>query len=317
MVQELQNLRAQVAGRTLPTPAATLPAGQATLLQTSVPAAAQVGTRPTASTSTLPATLFPTAPSSGPSSASEPKESAPVAAPASHVAAASRPPQAFGPVPRIVLDHREQPGGVARHLHELGTDIEARQLDVGDFVLSDRVVVERKTGDDFVASLVDGRLFEQLRALKAYPRPLIVIEGDRLYGARNVSPEAIAGALASIAIDHGIGVLQTKDALETARLLHAVAKREQHREQRKIALRPGKPLADEDRQLFLLAGLPGVSDVLARRLLDRFGTVAAVFAAPVRSLAEVDGIGPAKASEMRRILDLAAPTHIQHARGSP
>jgi ERCC4-type nuclease len=211
----------------------------------------------------------------------------------------------LGSGPRIVIDHREQPGGVARHLHQLGAQLEPRQLEVGDYVLSDRVVVERKSAEDFLQSLIDGRLFDQLKALKSYPRPFVVIEGDGLYNAgRGLSPEAIAGAVASIAVDHGIPILQTRDALETARFLAGVAKREQQRDNRKIALRPGKPLADEDRQLFLIAGLPGVSDVLARRLLDRFGSVAGVFAAPVRDLAAVEALGPQKASEIRRVLDL-------------
>jgi Fanconi anemia group M protein len=214
------------------------------------------------------------------------------------------PKAALGAGPKVVLDHRETAGGVARHLHDLGASLEPRQLDVGDFVLSDRVAVERKTTADFVDSLVDGRLFDQLRQLKAYPRPFLLLEGDSLYGHRNVSAEAIVGAVASIVVEYGIPVLQTKDPLDTARFLVAVAKREQQRDNRRIAVRAGKPMEDAERQVFLLGGLPGVSDVLARRLLDRFGSVAAVLAAPVRDLAEVDGIGPGKASEIRRILDL-------------
>jgi Fanconi anemia group M protein len=223
--------------------------------------------------------------------------------------AAPEPPAAvpLGSGPKVILDHREGAGGVARHLHELGAQLEPRQLDVGDFVLSDRVAVERKTSADFVDSLVDGRLFDQLKALKAYPRPFLLLEGESLYGHRNVSAEAILGAVAAVAVDLGIPVLQTKDALDTARFLVAVAKREQQRENRKLAVRHGKPLSDAERQLFLLCGLPGVSDVLARRLLAAFGSVAAVFSASTVELAAVEGVGPAKASEIRRILDAPAP----------
>jgi Fanconi anemia group M protein len=210
----------------------------------------------------------------------------------------------LGAGPKVVLDHRETAGGVARHLHDLGASLEPRQLEVGDFVLSDRVAVERKTTADFVDSLVDGRLFDQLRQLKAYPRPFLLLEGESLSGHRNVSAEAVAGAVASIVVEYGIPVLQTKDPLETARFLVAVAKREQQRDNRRIAVRAGKPMEDPERQVFLLGGLPGVSDTLARRLLDRFGSVAAVLAASVSDLAEVDGIGGGKASEIRRILDL-------------
>ncbi|MEA3190423.1 MAG: hypothetical protein QOD77_1005 [Thermoplasmata archaeon] len=214
------------------------------------------------------------------------------------------PKEPAGPAPRVVFDAREQAGGVVKHLAELGCILEGRTLDTGDFVLSDRIVVERKSCADFVDSLVDGRLFEQLRALKAYPRPFLLLEGESLHGHRAVSPEAIFGALAAIVVEHGIPVVSARDPLETARFLHAVAKREQFRDHRKMAVRPAKPAMDDrERQLFLVAGLPGISDTLAERLLARFGSAAAVFAASAAALAEVDGVGPGKASEVRRVLD--------------
>jgi ERCC4-related helicase/ERCC4-type nuclease len=291
MVQELHTLRGQLTGRPGgPALVQPLPKGQATL-----DAARSLAKSPTNPPMT------PNAPMTAP-----PSPSASSAQSADRAAAGADAKIPLGAGPRIVLDHREQAGGVTRHLHALGAQLEARQLDVGDFVLSDRVVVERKTATDFIDSLIDGRLFEQLKALKSYPRPFVVIEGDGLYGVRNLSAEAVAGALAAITVDHGIPVLQTKDALETARFLASVAKREQQREGRKIALRPGKPLTDDERQLFLLGGLPGVSDVLARRLLERFGSVLGVFNASVRELADVEGLGPQKASEIRRLLELEA-----------
>lgn len=207
--------------------------------------------------------------------------------------------------PRIVCDHREQPGGVVRHLHDLGTQIEARALDVGDFVLSDRIAVERKEGKDFVDSLVDGRLFEQVKALQVYPRPLVVLEGE-IYGHRNINPEALSGAIASLTMDMGIVLLQTRDALETARLLHAIAKREQFRESRKLALRPGRAsMSDDERLRHVLAGFPNIDGTLADRLLQRFGTLERVFAADADALAQVDGIGPGKAEGLRRTLESA------------
>jgi Fanconi anemia group M protein len=267
MVRELHNLRGTLAGRPIPALAAT-PAPHV-----SAPAG-------TAGLARGQATLE--------SMAAAPREA----------------PLQLGSGPKIIADNRESAGGVARHLHELGAAVESRQLDVGDFILSDRVAVERKSCADFIDSLVDGRLFDQLKQLKAYPRPFLILEGDSLYGHRNVSAEAILGAVAAVCIDLGIPVLQTKDALDTARFLVAVAKREQQRENRKLAVRHGKPLSDEERQLYLLCGLPGISDILGRRLLDRFGSVGAVLSASTVDLAAVEGVGPSRASEIRRILDL-------------
>jgi ERCC4-related helicase/ERCC4-type nuclease len=273
MVRELQSLRAVVAAREGPRPAAR---PQETASGPLVAAAT-----PSAITPTGQSTLL-----------EVPTPRTVAAAP-------------LGPGPRIVFDLREQQGAVVRHLHELGAQLEGRQLEVADFVLSDRVAVERKSCADFVDSLVDGRLFEQLRTLRAYPRPFLLLEGDSLHGHRNVSVEAVMGALAAVTVDHGIPVLQVREPLDTARFLMAVAKREQGKEQRKLAVRPAKPAMDDaERQVYLLCGLPGISDTLAARLLDRFGSVAAVLAASVAHLAEVDGVGPQKASEIRRILDL-------------
>ncbi len=218
--------------------------------------------------------------------------------------AAQEAPRALMPGPKIVADSREQHGGVAEHLHKLGAQVEARRLDIADYVLSDRVAVERKSTTDFVDSLVDGRLFTQLQELRTYPKAFLVIEGRSLHGHRQVSPEALLGALASIAVDYGIPAIRTEDGLETARFLLAVAKREQTRDKRPIAVRPATPgKSQRDAQRFLIEGLPGVSASRAEALLQAFGSVGAVFAGSEDALAAVDGIGAKTAKEIRRILD--------------
>lgn len=246
--------------------------------------------------------------SSSPSSASDGASGAGVLTPAGsgrEAAADASVPDASGAAtgPVVYYDLREQSGGIVKHLHQLGARLEGRQLDVGDFVLSDRVAVERKTCADFVDSLVDGRLFDQVKQLRAYPRPFLIVEGESLHGHRNVAPEALWAAMSSITVDFGIPLLQTRDGLETARFLFATAKREQERDGRKLALRQAKPLPLDEAQRYLMEGLPGISAVLARRLLQRFGSPAGVFAASATDLAKVDGIGPGKADEIRRILE--------------
>ncbi len=216
----------------------------------------------------------------------------------------------FAPGPKIICDAREQAGGVVKHLSQLGVQVETRTLEVADFILSDRIAIERKTGKDFVDSLVDGRLWEQLKNLKTYPRPYLILEGEGLQGHRNIAPEAIMAALASTTVDFGIPVLQTRDSLETARFLHAVAKREQGRENRALAIRPAPPRSDDDTQLFILAGLPGVSGKRADALLAHFGSVSAVFMASEEALAQVPGIGTKVAADIRAILDRPAPSRI-------
>lgn len=234
----------------------------------------------------------------------QPEPTAPSSVPASTKAAASQTRLGTAkPDVQVVCDAREQAGGVVRHLHEIGIGVVVRPLDIGDFVASDRIVVERKTTADFVDSLLDGRLFDQLRDLQVYPRPVLVIEGESLHGHRNVSPEALYGALASIAVDYGVSVMQTRDPLETARFIAATAKREQKREGRRVAVRPGRAaMTDAQRLRHIVAGFPLVDEARADALLAHFGDLASVLSATEKALAGVDGIGPGIASELRRLL---------------
>lgn len=204
----------------------------------------------------------------------------------------------------IVADHREFNSAVVRELAKAGLVVKPETLEVGDYVLSDRVAVERKEASDFATSLIDGRLFPQAKALRdSYSTGIVVVEGEGLFTARRISEEAIWSALASLATDFHLSVFVTKDAAETARLLASVARREQQKEQRPLAVRAQKgAMSDDERLRFLVEGLPGVSAVLARRLLEAFGTVREIANADVDELRKVEGIGPATAEAIHRIL---------------
>ena len=176
------------------------------------------------------------------------------------------------------MDNREYRSHVVRNLARKGVKIEPQQLDVGDYVLSSRICVERKNVDDFLDSLLDGKLFKQVQRLRdTYPRPMLIIEGEDLFTKRNINHNAIYGSLASISVDYGIPVMTTKDAMETANLLTVVARREQRVEKKPVAIRGDKyQMSLKERQQFLVEGLPNVSAVLAKRLLAHFGSIKAV-----------------------------------------
>lgn len=215
---------------------------------------------------------------------------------------------------KIVADHREIPSGVVDELIKLGVEVEARQLNVGDFILSDRVAVERKSVGDFLQSIVDKRLLSQAKLLhETFERPVLVLEGKGLYSRRAIHPNAIRGSLAALTVDLGIPILPTRNEKETALILAAIARREQVAECREVAVR-GEPkgLTLSENQRFVVEGLPGVSAVLAKRLLEHFGTVENVMRASEKELQQVRGIGREKAREIRKIL-----TSIYETEGPP
>ena len=205
---------------------------------------------------------------------------------------------------KIIADHREIPSGVVYELTQLGVEVEARQLSVGDFILSDRVGIERKSAGDFLQSLVDKRLLDQAKQLgETFERPVLILEGRDLYSRRAIHPNAIRGALAALAVDFKTPILPTRDEKETALILVAIARREQLEESREVPIR-GEPkgLTLPEQQRFVVEGLPGVSAVLAKRLLEYFGTVERVMSASEEELQQVHGIGREKAREIKRVL---------------
>jgi Fanconi anemia group M protein len=206
---------------------------------------------------------------------------------------------------KVVVDHREYRSKVVRNLTANGMYVEPQQLDVGDYVLSSRIGVERKSVDDFLESLIGGKLFRQIAQLRdAYPRPVLILEGENLLTKRNISHKAIFGSLASINVDFGVPVITTKDSAETADLLQVMAKREQKDDKKTVAIREEKTsMSLRERQQFVIEGLPNVSAVLAKRLLDHFGSIRDITNASEEELMEVKGVGKNISSEILELLN--------------
>ncbi len=209
----------------------------------------------------------------------------------------------------IVIDQRELDASIARTLSTMdGVETRLETLEVGDYVLSDRVAVERKTISDFLSTLLDGgdrALFDQAGDLaRHYSRPVLLVEGEGdLYGERNVHPNAIRGALASLAVDFGISVLFTRDESDTAALLETIAKREQVSRDREVSVHgesAAKTLAEQ--QEYVVAAIADIGPVTARSLLEGLESVEAVLTADAETLQSVEGVGEVTAERIREVV---------------
>ena len=80
---------------------------------------------------------------------------------------------------RVQADHSERDAPLLELLRQAGVfDVRMARLTVGDYLINDEVLIERKTLADFAASLVDGRLFPQAaRLARDDHRSLMLIEG--------------------------------------------------------------------------------------------------------------------------------------------
>lgn len=207
-------------------------------------------------------------------------------------------------LPVVFADTREGNSKVIRHLSEMEIDVKVQAMAVGDYQVSDEVVIERKTAKDFVDSIVDKRLFKQARSLmEEFKRPLIILEGDDLYNGM-INPNAIRGSIASIALDFGISIIPTRNAQDTAAMIKRIAIREQSGEKTPIQIRTDKkPVNLWEQQLFIIESLPNIGPVNAKNLLGHFGTVANIINASESQLQEVEGIGKKTAANIRKVVD--------------
>jgi ERCC4-type nuclease len=157
-----------------------------------------------------------------------------------------------------------------------GFDVEIKPLDVCDYVVSDRVGVERKDASDFIGSMKDGRVFSQAKGMaEIYEKPVIILEGamKKALKRSRMKQSSIYGALSSLALDYGINIIPTDDPASTAILLHRMAYREQVKESRTIQLRSvDRSLPMHQQQQYLLSGLPKFGVTLAVVLLNTFET---------------------------------------------
>lgn len=200
----------------------------------------------------------------------------------------------------VFADNREDDELIVL-LEEAGALVKVQSLPVGDFVLSERVVCERKTRNDFEQSIIDGRLFEQARRMReSFECAFVVVEGESF--EERVRREALLGALSALLTDFNVSVFFTRDRKRTAELLFAVAKREQLVEKRELRLLGVKRVFTlAQQQQLVLETLPLVGPKLAKQLLAHFGSVQKVANASVKELLEVEKMGEKKAKIIRKV----------------
>jgi len=204
--------------------------------------------------------------------------------------------------PRIIADHRE-PEQIIKAMENMGAMVEIRQLEVGDFLCSDNVAVERKAREDFEISIIDGRLFKQMQnLLENFSRPVVIVEGES--DREIIRREALMGAYAAVISDFGIPLFFTKDMDETAETIFHLAKHAQFAKPLSLSVfAKRKTLTPSQHQRGVIETLPTVGPKLARALLSRFGSVRAVINATEEELKEVEKLGDKKARIIRALID--------------
>jgi ERCC4-type nuclease len=169
---------------------------------------------------------------------------------------------------RIVVDSRE------RGLAALLPEADVQQLNVGDVIVGDRILFERKTPSDLEGSILDGRWRDQLaRMVKAREeggyRPAVLIEGRIPVGDGG---DRLRSAATGAFVRDGIPCFETDGAVELAAFVRSTAKRvagnEPPSSQRALAKRSSGLMSSPQRvAVAQLSVIPGLSDRTAEALL--------------------------------------------------
>jgi len=202
----------------------------------------------------------------------------------------------------VVADDRERGSPVVDRLRASRRfSLRIRRLPLGDYLVDNRFLFERKTLPDLAVSIASGRLFSQALRLSApdIPRPALILEGTSVDWRRSaMHREAVQGALVTLTLFFGLPVLRARCAEETLAIMTYAAMQSRVAGNRNF-YRPGRrPKGKAALQQRIPQTLPGVGPERAARLLWRFGRVRAVMSAGEDALREVDGIGGTVASRI-------------------
>jgi DNA excision repair protein ERCC-4 len=218
---------------------------------------------------------------------------------------------------RIVVDKREKNSGIPELLKESGIFVDFATLKVGDYIVFNNVVIERKTISDLLSSFYDGRLFIQCSQLvKHFTSPLLIVEGNIIEDLKSESDNSfrsydqkiqlVYDSLITVVLDFKIPLVHTPNIEHTTSFLIAIANKLSRKYSYGPLLRKiRKQTSEQIQQLSVLSSLPGVGGMFAVKMLKEFNTPKRALNASAAELAKIPGFGTVRAQRIRKILDNA------------
>ena len=181
--------------------------------------------------------------------------------------------------PKVIVDFHEKNSLVASELINLGCEIEFKHLHIGDYIAKD-VIIERKTVSDFISSMLNRRLINQLQQMRQVQNKLLIIEDieeQELYSSdkenkekSGINANAIRGMLLSIVLSFQVPIILTKNYEDTASFLAILAKKRE----KEINLNFKKKSRNVKEQIqYIIEGFPGIGPKTAKKLLKEFKTI--------------------------------------------
>lgn len=207
----------------------------------------------------------------------------------------------------ILIDDREKETTykyISQIVGEENCKIE--RLEIGDVVCPEkRVCVERKSIQDFYASVVSQHVFSQCKQMQAnYDTSFVIIAGTyrQLLADPNlfsVNVNVLLGAMASIVSKYKIPVIVTENEKQLCYLVVKII--EKYGESPDLTPIRRLSFNTEDMKVSSLTAIRGVSIEKAKLLMEHFGSIKAICDSQEEKLQEVAGIGPKIAAAVKEV----------------
>jgi len=219
----------------------------------------------------------------------------------------------------LFIDNRERSGleeGVKRHADRAGIPWEVKQNLITDYCYG-QLGIEAKSMDDYFASLQSGHLQHQLENMDDnYNRMILVIHGRvdkyvgnmRRRGGRTPYARIEAmfiGSLARLDVDFDITIMHFDTPSTAARWI--VKRCEKDGTIGGISTyRTLRRTTSEDIRIDGLRAI-GCSEAIAKRMIERFGSIAEITGASVKELMTLEGVGKIRAKRISEALNSEEP----------
>jgi ERCC4-type nuclease len=223
---------------------------------------------------------------------------------------------------KLLIDHREKEriklfkDYISKNKSKFIKSIDIKQLPIADYATEDSMVGIEYKKDDFLESILDGRLDQQLKELSDnYDYPYLIIGFDGImsliYHFHPFNPRAIRGKLTSIVARNHITVLFCGDYL--AEIVCDII--DKHYDGRKKSkeyspIRKGHRKAQKrivttnEVKLDIISRLPTIGSERAEKLLESFNwSICSIANADVDRLTKIDGIGKKIAQQIKDVLE--------------
>ncbi|MDP1729210.1 MAG: ERCC4 domain-containing protein [archaeon] len=188
-------------------------------------------------------------------------------------------------LPKIIVDTREKNSLVIANLSK-ESEIILQTLEIGDYLIGN-TIIERKTFSDFISSMLNKRLIEQLRQMQKYENKILILEGKDFEEFEEketkINPNAIRGMMLSISLDFKTPIIFTKDTEDTAKFLIVLAK-QQLKKKTEFTLHSKKPLSKKEQKQYIIESFPNIGPKTAKILLQKFNSIKNIINAPQEDL---------------------------------